>query len=383
MGIIETLKADPSTDALANGFTRRQIATTLTPRMQELILLPTEKCNLRCSYCYEDFSIGKMSETTQRAIELFLERRVPDLKVLRFSWFGGEPLVAKAIVLRLSRFAKALCDEHGVAFNGGLTTNGYLLDKAVFEHLLDCGQDFYQITLDGWGDSHDAVRKFADGRGTFDRIWANLLAMKTVERPFEILLRVHIRRENIDEMPAFMERLGQAFGDDHRFRLDFEHVRNLGGEGGAAIRQPVSLTEVRAIEGRLRGIYDANAPGAADRAPAHEETPAAMNRDVIVEAVQAAKMVGESAGGQRAEDIALGGNYICYASKANSLLVRANGRIGKCTVALYDEANDIGYLKPDGSVAIDNAKLQPWLRGLETLDINTLGCPFAGLGQSA
>jgi len=43
-------------------------------------------------------------------------------------------------------------------------------------------------------------------------------------------------------------------------------------------------------------------------------------------------------------------NYICYASKANSLVIRADGRIAKCTVALNDERNHIGDLKPDGSL---------------------------------
>ena len=43
---------------LPHGFGRGQLAAAISPRVQELILLPTEKCNFRCTYCYEDFKIS-------------------------------------------------------------------------------------------------------------------------------------------------------------------------------------------------------------------------------------------------------------------------------------------------------------------------------------
>ena len=64
----EELAPDGLPVTLPNGFTRRQIAEAISPRIQELILLPTEKCNFRCTYCYEDFELGKMSEETQRIV---------------------------------------------------------------------------------------------------------------------------------------------------------------------------------------------------------------------------------------------------------------------------------------------------------------------------
>ncbi len=356
---------------LANGFSRQQLASTITSKIQELILLPTEKCNLRCTYCYEDFTIGRMSESTQAAVERFLDRRVPELSVLRISWFGGEPLLAKDIVLRLSAYAYRLAEQHGVKFSGGLTTNAWFLDRAVLDSLLDCGQNFFQITLDGWGPTHDAVRRFVDGRGSFDRIWSNLCTMQQSERQFDALLRIHVRRENIDDLARLMSELGMQFGTDRRFRLDFEHIRNLGGAGAANIKNPVKLNEMAEIETHLRAIFRENTPGASAEL---NET-----RAQIDEALRVAKTAGESAGGQRIEDLGLNQPYICYAAKANSLLIRANGRVGKCTVAFNDDRNDIGSLNPDGTVSINNDKLRPWLRGLTTLEPKELGCPLGGL----
>lgn len=357
---------------LQNGFSRRQIAATFTPKIQELILLPTERCNFRCTYCYEDFAIGRMSEATQSGIERLLDRRVPELNELRFSWFGGEPLVAKDIVLRLSRYAQRLTQAHDVNFIGGLTTNAYNLDRELLEALLDCNQNFFQITLDGLGETHDAVRRFADGRGTFDKIWSNLLEMRGSEGKFDALLRIHLRRDNLENLALLMAEIGKHFGADGRFRLDFEHLRNLGGEGGASIVAPLTAADIPAIEADLRAVFRANVP----KASAGEDTHDAFAHE---EVLRTAKKAGESAGGQRLEDLALGDNYICYAAKANSLLIRANGRVGKCTVALSDDRNDIGSINADGTVAIDNAKLRPWLRGLTDLDPAVLGCPLGGL----
>ncbi len=52
-------------------FSDVQIASALSRKIQQLIILPTEKCNFRCTYCYEDFMIGAMKEPVQRGIERF------------------------------------------------------------------------------------------------------------------------------------------------------------------------------------------------------------------------------------------------------------------------------------------------------------------------
>jgi len=39
-----------------------------TDRLQ-LILLPTEQCNFRCTYCYEDFAIGRMSDAVVAGVK--------------------------------------------------------------------------------------------------------------------------------------------------------------------------------------------------------------------------------------------------------------------------------------------------------------------------
>jgi uncharacterized protein len=44
--------------------------------------------------------------------------------------------------------------------------------------------------------------------------------------------------------------------------------------------------------------------------------------------------------------------HVCYAARPNSLLIRADSSVGKCTVLLNDERNKIGTLQADGTVSM-------------------------------
>jgi len=43
------------------------VRATLNPKSLELTLYPTEKCNFRCVYCYEDFALGRMTPRSPSA----------------------------------------------------------------------------------------------------------------------------------------------------------------------------------------------------------------------------------------------------------------------------------------------------------------------------
>ena len=45
--------------------------------------------------------------------------------------------------------------------------------------------------------------------------------------------------------------------------------------------------------------------------------------------------------------------YICYASKPNSLAIRSNGNLNKCTVALNENINSVGSINKDGTLSIN------------------------------
>jgi uncharacterized protein len=77
-----------------------------------------------------------------------------------------------------------------------------------------------------------------------------------------------------------------------------------------------------------------------------------------------------------------GGDSICYAAHANSFLVRADGRLNKCTVALDLPANQVGRIHEDGTLELDRDRMLGWSLGLKTGDAGTLACPLRGVYTS-
>ena len=317
------------------------VFSALDDRVLNLIILPTEKCNFRCTYCYEDFTIGKMSATTSNAIKKLIQSRFDDLQFLNISWFGGEPLLNKEIIYDISDFVLKN-KPSSLNFTANITTNGYLLDEMTLKKLIECNINIFQISLDGDADMHNESRKTANGKPTFDKIWENILLMHQSDYQFELMIRVHFTSDNYKKLSPLIERFNQTLSNDPRIKFYFRAVDRLGSENDSNIE---CLSDIDRMS--IKSYLDNQI----------------QNRQQVVEAYNLDKL------------------YVCYASKPNSLMIRANGRIGKCTVAFNDDRNDLGYINENGEVLInDNLKL--WIKGLESMDLSTLACPASKLNEN-
>ena len=120
----------------------------VSKRNLNLTIVPTMQCNFDCAYCYQEHGGGFMSEQIQHAIVRHVRKNIVNYTSVSLSWFGGEPLLRKDIVVKLSNEIRAVCKKHYKPFNAMITTNGYALDLETFNILLDCGVRYFQITLD-------------------------------------------------------------------------------------------------------------------------------------------------------------------------------------------------------------------------------------------
>ena len=317
----------------------------LTPDRLELILFPTEQCNFRCTYCYEDFAKGRMSTEIISAVKALIDRRVMNLKWLHISWFGGEPMIAYDIVSDMMRYAHSRCMAAGIRFSAAATTNGYNLTKERFIELDRLNMQTYQISLDGAAEAHDQTRLRIDGAGTFGRIWKNIVAFDEARREGQIrnssiLLRLHVTPSNVESVHELASLIDEQLEPDG-FVV---HVKNVGHYGGKSDADRKVLNawqpEYKEIEKRVYSKLSRFTPAFSDAV------------------------------------------YVCYACKANSLSIRSDGTLNKCTVALNSESNRIGSVNLDGTLSIDNQKIQRWLKPLETMDKGALGCPVRHLATA-
>jgi hypothetical protein len=57
--------------------------------------------------------------------------------------------------------------------------------------------------------------------------------------------------------------------------------------------------------------------------------------------------------------------------------------LAKCTVALNDSCNDIGWISESGEVCVDQKKYQRWIAPLVEADWDNVGCPLPSVVQQA
>jgi uncharacterized protein len=311
-------------------------------RQMELIILPTEKCNLDCVYCYEKFEIGMMSQEHVEAIKKLISRRVYEIDRLTIQWFGGEPLLGYPIIKDIMNHVKVLQKSNPSLFlTSNATTNGYLLTPERLSELVSLNVNDYQITFDGDKELHDTLRrKRGDNGPSFDVIWKNIIAAHNTNLNFIMTLRMHVNSLNRDSMEFLLRRVEKEIGPDKRFMAHIRFLSRLGGPNDKEL-------------------------------PITDDTKAILDLKCIATSI-----------GLQAPDIDIYKevpDFICYASKPFAYVIRANGDISKCTVGLYSDTNIIGKLNYDSTMQLDDRKIASWSRGLFNGNQEDLSCPWKAI----
>ena len=146
-----------------------------------LTLHLTERCNLRCSYCYAPPGAADMSfETARQAIE-----RLAVGANCGLVFFGGEPLLRRDLIARILEWCEAGQPHR---FHYKVTTNGTLLDQGFLDLAERHGLQI-AISHDGARAAHDAHRVRPDGTGTFEELEARL-GLLLARRPYAPVMMV-------------------------------------------------------------------------------------------------------------------------------------------------------------------------------------------------
>jgi uncharacterized protein len=183
--------------------------------LRSLSLAVAQKCNLGCTYCYaEEGDFGSEAkamapEVALAAVERLFDECPPGGRV-QMSFLGGEPLLARRVVRLATEKAVILGQLRGVGVGLSITTNGTLVtpeDGDFFEH-----HSFaVTVSLDGVGSAHDNQRPYKSGRGTFDRILANVRPLLRRQRQMQVSARVTVTPLNLELRRTLDELIGAGF----------------------------------------------------------------------------------------------------------------------------------------------------------------------------
>ncbi len=125
-----------------------------------LMVYPTQNCNCKCWYCYENHIESKMHPNVIGSICKYVEKGIErkEFNTLHLTFFGGEPFMYfDDCVLPILKNIKEICDKYNIIFHCFFITNASLINEDIVVALKPYNPMF-QITLDGDEHKHDKVR---------------------------------------------------------------------------------------------------------------------------------------------------------------------------------------------------------------------------------
>ncbi len=295
-------------------------APSLIPTLAAWLHL-TDRCNLRCDYCYLPHIREDMShETGHAAVDaIFRSAKINDFKQVKIKYAGGEPLLRYSLILELHTYAKALADMHGLILEEVVLSNGTLLTAEMAQtfKMLDIR---LMISLDGLGDYHDGQRPYASGRGSFkDVAEAVELSLANGLAP---TISVTVSSRTANGLPALVSWILER---DLPFSLNFYRENEL-----SASREDLRLDEEKIICGMLAAFK-----------VIEEHLP---KRSFLGSILDRANL-----SFPHAHTCAVGQNYLVFDQ---------NGRVAKCQMQIQQPVTNVQAEDPLAAVRSDQAGVQ-------------------------
>lgn len=205
---------------------RDYTASRLDMKGLQITVCTTLYCNFACGYCFQGQvkPSNKMTVEVRDAIEEYVRQALPVGGRLSICWYGGEPLMGQDALFDLAERFEKIRIEKKASKTGFIVTNGYLLTPEIANELVATGVSLAQVTLDGPKTMHDERRPLLSGRGSYERILENLVAV-TESTQLNIAIRVNVDMENREAVYQMLEDLAsRGLGRHKRLSVYFAPV---------------------------------------------------------------------------------------------------------------------------------------------------------------
>lgn len=235
----------PENHANTSGFLQRP------PKTLAAWLHVTDRCNLRCAYCYVPHRAADMPlKTGKAALEAIYRSAIThQYKAVKLKYAGGEPLLRFDLIQKLHHDAQQLTCQHNLQLEGVIISNGTLLNHTLIREMLKLNLRL-TISLDHL--QHGVQRMYPDGRNSAaDAMRAIEIALESGLTPD---ISITVSGQNVQQLPDLLD---WVLARDLPFSLNFYRPHNEKLEIGN-----LRLDEDRFVDGMLAAykVIEANLP---------------------------------------------------------------------------------------------------------------------------
>lgn len=169
-------------------------------------LVITDKCNMRCAYCFVETNTGKcdMGVAELEAALEFLAAQNEGREGITYQWFGGEPTVRFDLMQHGDAFVSGIVERYRIMqFQPTLVTNGVRITDEMIRHFVRFNYGV-GVSLDG-PPALNTNRRLLNGKPADDRIYRNIARM--VEAGIDVSCNLTPTAEAIAQLPEIVSYL--------------------------------------------------------------------------------------------------------------------------------------------------------------------------------
>lgn len=287
--------------------------------LYQIMVNTTLDCNLNCWYCYENRIIGsKLTDEVLEAVKKNIEREYysKKYKILKVSFFGGEPFLNFYAIKKLLDYSKYFCNEYGIELIADFTTNAVLITSEHIDYLKQFRCHF-QITIDGDRERHNKIKRNQQN-----------LSIDTYQQVIDTLRKIN---ENIPNRWLAV-------------RINFDN-RTLG-------KIDEIITDISFLDRKysyviLKKIWQV-ATEMVDTELLYLAIQKFFDKNFLLDYYIMPK------------------GCVCFAERRREALVNYDGKVFKCsTISKFDESNALGSLNIDtGEILWNKEKNEKWFKDI-------------------
>ncbi len=205
---------------------KKRVSAPSETRLQNITVFVTNRCNLKCSYCYERANDAidnrDMSLDTFKVGMQFFLSQFNTAKRINILFFGGEPFMNMPLVRDAVNHLKRIEKNEGIQFSYSVTTNGTIMNESILDLLIENNFSVI-VSIDGLKENHDYYRPFINGRGSHQRI---LNTIGRVSRYKKVVARVTLNDMDTDIVRLYEDLTAAGIWEVHVTIVSKKYTEN-------------------------------------------------------------------------------------------------------------------------------------------------------------